>query len=227
MTTANQAAPLTVHPDIARIQITAGAALLHQSKLLEWTKDGFIVVDPDAFEYSARHDVDRAYGRLICWLTFSAGAEYLAKGLCLAYSISSFLGYKPVPIIPTHDVDSWLAQTDGCAPGLTPTEAHLNFGTFGSITNGNPSPLQRLATHCAPNDDGNQRLVIGAFRLLGSSIRNRDSHAHVPNVRLAHFDLVRTLFLPAITLLVDWIPDGGPSRLQQWLDEAPEFLRTL
>ncbi len=153
MTTANQAAPLTLHPDIARIQITAGVALLHRSKLLEWTKNGFIAVDPDAFEYSARHDVDRAYGRLICWLTFSAGAEYLAKGLCLAHGISSFLSQTSVPIIPTHDVDSWLAQTNGCAPGLTPTEPHLNFGTFRSITSGNRSPLLRLAIHCAPNDD--------------------------------------------------------------------------
>ena len=71
------------HTD-GKLQIIAAMSLLDFSRLVLWD-DGlgkFAAAHRDSFESSQR-EVNPVFGRLICWITFSAGAEYLAKGICL------------------------------------------------------------------------------------------------------------------------------------------------
>src|SRR5262249_47793258 len=82
-----------------RLQITAAAALLENSRLVHWNTDGsqFKVLDRDDFELAWQSEVDPVFGRLISWILFAAGAEFLAKGLCLIKA-SKFAPLKKYPI---------------------------------------------------------------------------------------------------------------------------------
>jgi hypothetical protein len=64
-----------------RLQVLAAVALLEHSRLVRWIPEAnkFIPVTMEKFEISWRRDVDPIFGRLICWIAFSAGAEFLAK----------------------------------------------------------------------------------------------------------------------------------------------------
>jgi len=216
-------------PHAGRLQITAGATLLHRSKLVEWSPRDrrFSCVSDDAFEYSARNDVDPAFGRLICWMTFSSGVEFLGKGLCIEHGIDFWSNIKPASTcdIPNFPISAWLAATNG-RPKIKKTSS---YGTIGSLTwqvKGTASAIERLAAKCKATPD-EIRVVLGTFTLLGTAIRNRDAHAYVPNVRAAHHWLVRDLFVEAIAFLIAWIPNGGAHRLQQCLDQAEDFVQTL
>ncbi len=68
-----------------KLQVLAAVALLEQSRLVEWMPKHakFRPVPRETFEFSWKKDVDPVFGRLICWINFSAGAEFLAKGVCI------------------------------------------------------------------------------------------------------------------------------------------------
>jgi hypothetical protein len=151
-------------PDAAQLQITAGAALIHQSKLLEWSAGRFIATDEDTFEYSARHDIHPVFGRLICWLLFSAGAEYLAKGLCLAHDIP-FAEPAEVAKLPDIPIATWLEQTKGY-PKAYGTEPATNYKHLGTLTHSEEkklSPLDQLAKKNNTSRD-DVYLLLGAYR---------------------------------------------------------------
>lgn len=67
------------------LQISAAMSLLKFSRLIQWEKSSakFAAVQHDLFESCWRSEIDPLFGRLICWINFSAGAEFLAKGVCL------------------------------------------------------------------------------------------------------------------------------------------------
>jgi hypothetical protein len=67
-----------------RLQIIAAMRLFKFSRLIQWDQlpAKFNAVPHDSFESDWR-EVDPVCGRLICWINFSAGAEFLAKGVCL------------------------------------------------------------------------------------------------------------------------------------------------
>jgi hypothetical protein len=69
-------------------QRMAGVALILKSHLLLWhpTRQRFIATTETAFE-SYWPSVDKEFGRLMCWIMFSAGAEFVGKGVCLWNSI--------------------------------------------------------------------------------------------------------------------------------------------
>ena len=70
-----------------RLQVTAAACLLQHSGLLRWQgPEVCTAVDWQAFEDHWRR-IDAHFGRFICWITFSAGAELLIKGICLAHGV--------------------------------------------------------------------------------------------------------------------------------------------
>lgn len=66
----------------------AGVTLILKSHLLLWhpTRQRFIATTETAFE-SHWPQVDNTFGRLMCWIMFSAGAEFFGKGVCLWNSI--------------------------------------------------------------------------------------------------------------------------------------------
>ena len=65
-------------------QIRAGVALIQWSKLASWDgeKARFEPSSQDEFEAWAGK-IHQDFGRLICWIAFSVGSEYLIKGVCL------------------------------------------------------------------------------------------------------------------------------------------------
>jgi hypothetical protein len=181
-----------------KLQVTAAVSLLEFSRLVQWdaVSTEFTAVPPEPFE-SYWSAIDPVFGRLICWINFSAGAEFLAKGVCL------------------------LRDVEICQPkGET-----RNFGTLGDLWNGKVAALKRLcdAIKAEPNQ---QKSLVAAYKELGSAIRNRDAHAYVPNVRNANFHLVSDRFVPCFNLLVSWLPKG-PHTLNRLKDDAQQFIASL
>jgi hypothetical protein len=211
-------------PTDGKLQVTASISLLQNSKLVQWKRDSgeFASIDRDTFEKSWR-DIDRVFGRLICWINFSAGAEFLAKGVCLLRGIEPFRGKgkkpKMVPEIPSGDFATWATQYRLSAPG---TVEVTNFGALGDLQNG---PLKELC-NAANASAQDQQWVLATYDLLGKSIRNRDAHAYVPNVRDSHFNLVDGIFTPCLNLLVSWIP-CEKSVINDWMDQAPNFTDSI
>jgi hypothetical protein len=174
--------------DEGRLQVTAAVRLLQHSRLLRWhqTKDDFAAVRWQEFDDYWRKS-DPIFGRLICWMTFSAGAELLIKGVCLANCVDIRGGPRPDGIV--------------------------SFGTLGNLWDeqkkkkGQKTHLDCLFEKVGA-EPGQKDGVLVAYQSLTTTIRNRDAHAYVPNVRNNDFDLVSERFVPCFNLLMSWLPEG-------------------
>ncbi len=213
-----------------RLQVTAALSLLEFSHLVKWNTYSarFDAVSRETFESSWRKDVDPVFGRLICWVIFSAGAEFLAKGICLLRGVE-IRKTQHVPVHPSANLTMWVTQfrKDWKSPG---TVQATHFGTLQRLygTNRHPEADPALKQLCnivkATRDQ--QELLLAAYELLARTIRNRDAHAYVPNVRDDQFSLVPDLFAQCFNLLVSWLP-GGPGILNDWRREAEGFIHPL
>lgn len=207
--------------DDGRLQTIAGTRLLENSHLVTWdlSKARFNPIGKHQFEEVWRRDIDPIFGRLICWIMFSSGAEFLAKGVCLVRGIE-FRREQKVPAYPLEPIQDWasnLLNGSGKAGQIETT----NFGTFGDLT-GQKGALSRLCEKvCA--DQEHRELLIAAYTLLQKTIRNRDAHAYVPNARDFHHSLVAEIYCECFNLLVGWLPDGAKV-LNKWREEAPSFI---
>jgi hypothetical protein len=193
---------------------------------VEWKPDQklFASVPRETFEYSWRTDVDPVFGRLICWILFSAGAEFWLKGLCLLRGINIREPAK-VPQYPQGDLDRWAKEFDQNHKSHGVIEI-TKFRALGRLTlreKGAPSFLDQLlqVSGASPKE---RVLITSAYSLLQQSIRNRDAHAYVPNVRDAHYYLVPELFAGCFNVMTNWLPNGSQT-LNVWLAEAKEFIR--
>jgi len=176
-------------------QVKAGLALLSWSKLVSWDTSalGLVAGSQDDFESPSGHrKVHEKFGRLICWVTFSTGAEYLAKGVCLLKR-QELVKPKEVIRIPTEEesIDAWVEGVNADDPASK--EPGTNCGTLGDL----PPRLGSMLEH---NRD--RPLVLAAFKLLASAIRNRDAHRYAENTRAFHFHVVRSLLAPALNVLL-------------------------
>ena len=70
------------------------------------------------------------FGRLICWINFSAGAEFLAKGVCLLNGIDVRQSHS-VPSNPAGDLAVWVAQYFDNPDAST--EQTTNFGELNAL----------------------------------------------------------------------------------------------
>ena len=173
-------------------------------RLVRWDRNAARFVTPtpvrETFEYYWRATVDPVFGRVICWINFSSGAEFLAKGVCLLYGID-FRTQKPRPAYPTHgtNLSEW-AQRVSNEPLSAGKLMATDFGTLGSMyrTNGT---LHKLFEK-VPASVEDQQLLIAGYCLLAQTIRNRDAHAYVPNVRDYHHGTVADVFVQCFNLLV-------------------------
>lgn len=204
----------------ARLQVTAGVHLLEFSGLVRWNSHAgrFSPITRDEFESASKH-LDFVFGRLISWINFSAGAEFLAKGVCLVCKVDLRTD-KLVPAYPSTDLNAWVKQFQPSAQGTLCT---TNFGAIGQLYK------KHLKSLCDKRATATERQqLLAAYELLGSTIRNRDAHAYVPNVRDSHFGLVSELFAGCLDLLVSWLPNG-PQTLNDWMDqdETVRFIGSL
>lgn len=213
-----------------RLQVTAAAALLGNSGLVEWIPElcEFVPVTREVFESSWQRDVDPVFGRVICWISFAAGAEFLAKGTCLVRGVE-IRKEKEVPAYPTTDIKLWVPKfRKAWKSGGTVMATHFN--TLSSLTFDDdkanvPAALSRLCSTVKATAEEKDLLFAG-YELLRRSIRNRDAHAYVPNSRDSHFNLVPELFTRCFNVLGSWLP-GGPSTLNQWRADAKQFIAKL
>ena len=83
----------------ARLQILAGVSLLHASRLIRWSDEDlrFEPLDRDTFESTAFSDLDPYFGRLMRWMLFASGAEFLGKAF--AWRRASICGRRRRPRI--------------------------------------------------------------------------------------------------------------------------------
>lgn len=213
-----------------RLQVTAALALLDQSRLVEWVPETatFCPVAREAFEFSWRRDMDPVFGRLLCWILFAAGAEFLAKGTCLVRGVEIRTTFA-VPVYPTTDIEGWVPRfrkswkCDG-------TVDATHFGTLGSLTHDDfkldvQAALSRLCSAVSATSS-EKDLLLAAYELLRRSIRNRDAHAYVPNVRDSHFNLIPVVFTQCFNLFVSWLP-GGRSTLNEWKAGARQLVASM
>jgi hypothetical protein len=169
-----------------KLQVTAAAGLLQHSRLVQWnrTKVEFAGVDWQEFD-TYWVEIDRYFGRFICWITFSAGAELLVKGVCLRHGVD-IREFPPAPEAPRFGVlgDLWRKRKG--------KNTHLDC------------LFQRVQA-----ETKDQKFVLDTYKLLAKNIRNRDVHAYVPNVRNNDFNLVSDRFVPCFNLMMSWLPDGS------------------
>jgi hypothetical protein len=218
-----------------RLQVTAGISLLEFSRLVQWDPEfsTFVPKPREVFERSWYETVDPVFGRLICWINFSAGAEFLSKGVCLLHGVE-IRRNDEVPLYPTSDLATWVTQFHRFKKAKLKSFGAMettNFGTLSNLVYPNSittKPAFEILCEKVSATDGQRELLLAAYKLLAATIRNRDSHAYVPNVRDGHFLLVPDLFTRCFNLLVSWLP-GGPAIVNRWRDkdDALQFVAKL
>ena len=173
--------------------IRAGVTLIVWSRLASWDKQSLalVVAHETQFESPTGHkEIHNELGRLICWIAFSVGSEYLAKGTCLLNGCDLHQITKVTqPPLLGENIESWIALVIAKDPAAK--ESDLSFGTLGNL------PLEKIIK---PSQERN--LVVASYKLLASSIRNRDVHRYTRNVRAFHFHGVESVFVPAFNILL-------------------------
>ncbi len=174
-------------------QVRAGCALVDWSLLAQWDNRSlsFIAAEEGGFESANGHRrVDENYGRLICWLTFAIGVEYLSRGVCLLHG-RDVLSKGTVIRFPSKDEElrDWMRLVISNAASIRQDE--VKSRSLGKLPVGDV---------VANGDD--RELVSASIKLLASAIRNRDAHRYAENVRAFHFFAVRDLFVPTLNILI-------------------------
>ena len=182
-------------------QVRAGASLINWSRLAVFDSKSasFCAADEGNFEFEGEghRAVSKEYGRLICWVSFSVGSEYLAKGVCL---LKGRLPTKSVNVFRppewNEDLDEWARMVNENDPSIKSEDSSL--GTLNDVQVGTIDGL------------GDKRaLVAAALKLLGSTIRNRDAHRYQPDVRAGHFQAVPRVFVPAFNALLQCLDQNA------------------
>ncbi|SOF00921.1 hypothetical protein SAMN05446635_8995 [Burkholderia sp. OK233] len=196
------------------LQFAAGIWFVTRSRLLKWGGRKRLFFAPGGVEAECLK-IDKAFGRVACWTTFSIGAEYLLKGALLGNGIE-IRGAKPMAAQPKYsDMAAWCSKArryKGDPKQLETTE----YADYGALTHllqkWVPLMIDQHKPTASTDPAETERfeaqadLMYGAFVLLTQMIRNRDAHAYVPNVRNQHENLLVDMFVPAFNTLVDWMP---------------------
>lgn len=185
--------------------IRAAANLIEWSGLAVWQRELSCFQASEDHEFVERHKDRGEFGRVISWLVFSVGAEYLAKGVCLANGVVNphkvkVLRYPPVE----GSIDAWVTDV---LRGTAPKVHQITYGTLGDYYG-----RRRSATYFGKLRQNGRlseekfRLVVAGYRLLGEAIRNRDVHSYFREARGGHFYLVEKLFVPCFNALLEALP---------------------
>lgn len=202
-----------------QLQLLAGFRLLQWSHLILWNEDNSQFT-PNTHEeftrwreqldatFERRMQAEKTFGRLSCWIAFSVGAEYFAKGACLWRHIDIRKTENGTMIQrPSADdnISSWALRWAGKVAKST----RVVYRTMGSMVYG-PNYLKQLASHPNVKLSVDERaMLIAGYRLLAAEIRNRDAHLYVRDVREDDFPLVQRVFVPCLNTLVKCIPGGS------------------
>lgn len=191
-------------------QVHAGLSLILWSRLASWNTQKLALVEAqeEIFESLAGHlEVHKRFGRLICWICFSTGSEYLAKGICLLNNIdiqdkSQKRRGNIRPPFYEEDIHDWITLVLADAESVKDKPAQ-QFLTLGKL------PLKQLGETAEE-----KALISASFKLLSGSIRNRDAHCYAQDVRAFHFNAIERLFVPALNILLRSLDKSKLSELK-------------
>lgn len=214
---------------MGRLQVTAGAGLLRWSHLIRFDENNIRFQANTLAAFKTRWTLlDPILGRLTCWIAFSVGAEYFAKGICLMQGLDAVVrNLHKVLAYPSCEepIDPWAEKV---LAGNVPKASRPKFATLGELVNadrGRTPPLELLAQKASLSDKERKRLIAG-YRLLAGAVRNRDAHFYTPGVRESHFYLVERVFVPCFNILVGCLP-GGADALAKWLKNDRTFISDI
>jgi len=96
-------------------QIEAGLGLIHLSGLASWDRQRFTLVAANRNDFESHvSGIHGEFGRLICWITFSAGTEYIVRG---AFAVKGHCPLSQEPSIrpPNEDeeIKHWIKVAKG------------------------------------------------------------------------------------------------------------------
>ena len=161
----------------------ASKALLQCSGLIHWSGAVYVATHPaeddSEFEKYSRTKFDPAYGRYMCWLLFSVGAENLAKAACVCNEIVKinvstlkFPRYKD-PMSPMDWVNNVLNDTKD--ENDTQAETH-NYGTLERYWDAKKYKRYHFGKLCEkhPVSSEDRDLLIASYKYLTKTIRNRE-----------------------------------------------------
>lgn len=187
------------------VQFSAGASLVVSSGLLNW--------DAGLRQFATGHHADferhwtgfnKVYGRAAMWNIFSTGAELMLKGFLIKKGELAAEPKKVLAWPANKNLGDWALQTLKTPYQKRPTQPAYGYGTIsGALTNFRK--YKRLDTAAKLNAlpaATPDVFVAAAYELLRDSIRNRDTHAYVPNVRAKHEWLANGVFMKAFNTLL-------------------------
>ena len=205
--------------DEGELQLLAGISLIESSGLVRWnTRDGKFDDGDDLPAFDKRwQKMNLAFGRVILWHTFATGVEYFLKGMLLLNGeevrfVEADKRKLDFPHVDGPSLKNW-ADKFFVQPPVPPKSEAISFGQLGDIV-GDPAKFKRISARYRPEApdlaaafDAEMRLAYAGLNLLRDSIRNRDAHAYIPNVRNGNFALIRPLYLPALNIVLSWVPE--------------------
>lgn len=189
---------------LAMKQIAAGLSLIVKSGLMTFDLEecALHAVPAHLFEKHAA-DLDPDFGRVMYWLWFSTGAEYLLKGFLILANPLFLASNDKFATPPKPELEG--SSQPGTWPDtvITHTARKVPQDDFGTM--GRAAGLAALLR--AQRDFGEApaediaRQAEAAYLYLANAIRNRDAHAYVPNVRQEHHHMTVD-FAPAFNTLL-------------------------
>lgn len=178
-------------------QVKAGVYLIDWSRLADFNVAQLefdAPKDDGRFESEehGHHQIAPVFGRLICWIAFSVGSEYLMKGCCVLKRKLHPNKKNEVIRHPNQneEFDSWITK-------VTEKDGVVDCKKDGLGTLGD-APVESIKGLNA--DD--QPIVLAARNFLAKSIRNRDAHRYAQNKRTQDYWAVPKLFIPAHNALL-------------------------
>ncbi len=175
--------------------------------LVRFSPDGSTVASVNRTKFESRcTKINCVHGRLICWILFSAGAEFLAKGACLVNGVevrkSQPVNVPKVPDDSDYPLAVWRASL---FDGTGVEDQVTSFGTLGDLTKKSTGHLHELCSKMGATLEEKSTLLAG-YIFLQKAVRNRDAHAYVSNQRDGQFFLVEKLFVESFNILLRWLP---------------------
>ncbi len=189
-----------------RSLLHAGIELLTRSRLVNWDKAAHRFVAPDVNPL-AEFSKNGPFGRLMSWILFSVGAEYILKAVCkendIASPIEKALG---IEYPESGDIAEWARRVSARSSGDTVSGAITTDEFYKPLGNYVRSHIRPLAEKLELEDEDGDLLYAG-YKLL-AVIRNRDVHTYESDVRNSNFRLIGEVFVPCLNLLWQSLPDS-------------------
>jgi hypothetical protein len=197
------------------LQVSAGASLVVSTRLLQWdeVENKFkSTKSSNAFE-QCWTEFNGTFGRAAMWNIFSTGAELMLKGVLIANGKLTVEKNKKVLNYPPdqdgEELDEWVYQCLQDKHGKCQTFSAKDYGTLGRAI----TEFRVWKGFSSPNDvvkspkasEAAAYVVAAAYEVLRDTIRNRDTHAYVPDARNAHYWMVNGIFLSAFNTCLTYV----------------------